>query len=339
MVSFLASIAAPLAASPRSTETISSSVSHPPPTSTSSSPSPSTPQLSRTTTSFLDLGTGNGHLLFELRERGHFQGPMVGVDYSEASIRLARELLARKKRKLQKRGLKMDEKGTDGAKMEEGEEADKEWDGYGGIRFETWDILFDDGPVRDQLAWLLHNKGGDAESGERAEEDAGFDVLLDKGTFDAISLNPDLHKSQGPQEQVVTDPAQNNAQQPLKTESICDKYVRKATQLLKSHTGILVVTSCNWTEEELCSWFAPFSSRSTSSSTLQAQPGHDDTSRSKEQDKDEKHNKEGKEQDGPYLEPVHRISYPSFTFGGVKGQSISSVVFRRREIRGVDDRR
>jgi len=42
-------------------------------------------------TTFLDVGTGNGHLLFALRDAG-WEGYMLGVDYSAASIRLARQI-------------------------------------------------------------------------------------------------------------------------------------------------------------------------------------------------------------------------------------------------------
>ncbi|EHN01916.1 YIL064W-like protein [Saccharomyces cerevisiae x Saccharomyces kudriavzevii VIN7] len=38
--------------------------------------------------SVVDLGTGNGHLLFELHET-EFQGKLVGIDYSEESVKLA----------------------------------------------------------------------------------------------------------------------------------------------------------------------------------------------------------------------------------------------------------
>ena len=39
----------------------------------------------------LDLGTGNGHMLFALKETG-IKGRMLGIDYSEASVEFARKL-------------------------------------------------------------------------------------------------------------------------------------------------------------------------------------------------------------------------------------------------------
>ena len=57
-----------------------------------------------------------------------------------------------------------------------------------------------------------------------------YDVCLDKGTYDAISLNPD-----SPQLQRA-------------------RYRENIAQLLKEH-GLLILTSCNWTEEELRTHF------------------------------------------------------------------------------------
>jgi len=53
-----------------------------------------------------------------------------------------------------------------------------------------------------------------------------FDVCLDKGTYDAISLSPS-----NPEEQKTV-------------------YVQSSATLLKA-SGLLVIASCNWTEEEL----------------------------------------------------------------------------------------
>lgn len=130
---------------------------------------------------FLDLGTGNGHLLFALRE-DEWAGPMVGVDYSRKSVELARAI--------------RDSKGED----------------YSNITLEEWDIL-----QQEAGTWL-----GD-----------GFDVVLDKGTFDAICLSQDTD-AQG--------------------RRICESYAEKVLPLVKAG-GRFLITSCNWTEEELQMWF------------------------------------------------------------------------------------
>ncbi|UKZ78226.1 hypothetical protein TrVFT333_005961 [Trichoderma virens FT-333] len=94
-----------------------------------------------------------------------------------------------------------------------------------------------------------------------------FDVILDKGTFDAISLS-----------------ASSDARP-------CETYRRRLLQLLSPNGGIFLVTSCNWTEPELRSWF--------------------------------------EEDDDGQLHVVGRVEYPTFTFGGVKGQTITTLCFRR----------
>jgi len=59
-----------------------------------------------------------------------------------------------------------------------------------------------------------------------------FDVCLDKGTYDAISLSPS-----NPEEQKAV-------------------YVQSSATLLKA-SGLLIIASCNWTEEELKKQFEP----------------------------------------------------------------------------------
>jgi SAM-dependent methyltransferase len=139
---------------------------------------------------FLDLGTGNGHMLFELCESDdedlRWDGELVGVDYSEGSVQLARRI-AEQKRADHHLGTR--------------------------IRFERWD--------------LLQERPGDWLSN-------GFDVVLDKGTFDAISLM-----------------AHDNA-----PEHPCQIYREKVTPLIKPG-GFLFVTSCNWTKQELLQWLVP----------------------------------------------------------------------------------
>lgn len=57
-----------------------------------------------------------------------------------------------------------------------------------------------------------------------------YDVCLDKGTFDAISLCPDI-----PQAEART------------------KYFSNVVNLLKNDESIFILTSCNWTTPELIS--------------------------------------------------------------------------------------
>ena len=200
----------------------------------------------------LDLGTGNGSMLALLRNRGGFtDANMVGVDYSWASVELARQL----------QRLRLHS-----AYQYDGDHEDKD------IRFEEWDILDprsaaqlnmiheeDDNMAQedDPLDWFPYDKGG-------------FDLVLDKGTFDAVSLSGDSMAS-------------------------CERYPTIARKLVKKG-GFLLVTSCNWTEEELLRWFTT-------------------------------NNSDG--DDG--LVVWGRVDdYPTFTFGGRSGQGVCTVCFQRR---------
>ncbi|KAF2502588.1 methyltransferase-like protein-like protein 10 [Lophium mytilinum] len=174
--------------------------------------------LSKTSTTFLDLGTGNGHLLFALRE-DEWEGSMLGVDYSAASVELAQRIGAGRK--------------------EEGQVE---------VRFEEWDIL-------------------NEQAGEWLGE--GWDVALDKGTFDAISLSGQVDE-QG--------------------RRICEGYRARVEPLIKIG-GRLIITSCNWTSDELRAWF---------------------------------------EVEGGLLEYEASVKYPSFTFGGKTGQQVCTLSFMRK---------
>ncbi|KAG0637284.1 S-adenosyl-L-methionine-dependent methyltransferase [Tuber brumale] len=175
--------------------------------------------------SFLDIGTGNGHLLFEIVEEGSWDGGLfVGVDYSDRAVALARSI-------------------AKGRGVEEGK-------------------------VGFWVADVMASGDGEGEGGEWVPQD-GFDVCLDKGTFDAISLGdgrlPDGRR-------------------------VYEGYAERVVRLMKRGGGLLVVTSCNWTEEEL----------------------------------------KGKMLASEELEYHGRIEYSSYSFGGQKGQTISSVCFRRK---------
>ena len=177
-------------------------------------------RLNRDSTSFLDLGTGNGEMLFLLREQGGFTGRMLGVDYSVPSVELARRM-------------------ADAKHFHRG--------GTRGMDFEVWDI------IRDQPL---------------PEWKDGFDVVLDKGTFDAVSLSDEKDE---------------------RGNRICGQYRAKIEPLVAAG-GLLVVTSCNWTESEIKTWLEKDDSRFNTEAT---------------------------------------ISYPSFSFGGQTGQSVSTVCFTK----------
>nr|POE88290.1 putative efflux pump mfs2 [Quercus suber] len=195
---------------------------------------------------FVDLGTGNGHLLFALRgadsdsdpepddddddddvdEDSHesWQGAMVGVDYSATSIQLAQRIAA-------------------------------QHPATADVRFAEWDLLGGSpGP------WLPLD---------------GFDVALDKGTFDAISLMA----------APTTEDAGGGG-----TPHPCETYRANVLPLIKPG-GFLVLTSCNWTKEELLEWMIP--------------------------------DAEGE------LGFHGEAAYPTFTFGGRKGHFISSWAMYR----------
>lgn len=131
--------------------------------------------LNRAENSIIDLGTGNGHLLFTLRDEG-FEGPMVGADYSAESVRFATEV-ARSRRDTNE------------------------------IRFIEADIFSN--------TW---NPGQ-------------FDIVLDKGTLDAIALSG------------IRDPS---------GRSIVHGYGSVIERILKPG-GVFLITSCNFTQQELAS--------------------------------------------------------------------------------------
>lgn len=122
--------------------------------------------------SVIDLGTGNGHLLFELAEND-FEAQMLGVDYSVESVRFATEIAK-----------------------------EKDYD----VKFARADIF--------DSKW----------------SPGQFDVVLDKGTLDAIALSG-------------LTVGENN-------QSVVEVYSTVIEKILKSN-GIFLITSCNFTQEEL----------------------------------------------------------------------------------------
>jgi EEF1A lysine methyltransferase 2 len=188
------------------------------------------PADDRSATTFLDLGTGNGHLLFALRDEG-WTGSMLGLDYSQTSVELACQI----------------EQARRESEVRDGDSVNNFNAGY--VEFRQRDIL---------------------SSSDCTEQ---FDVLLDKGTFDAISLSSDTDGT---------------------GRRICEKYRPSIKPLLKVG-GLFVITSCNWTEEELKRWF------------LEDSP----------------------DEDGIF-ELKDRLKYPTFRYQGQEGQTVVSLCFEKK---------
>lgn len=186
-----------------------------------------TPILSKETTSFLDLGCGNGSILFSLRDN-HWAGPLAGVDYSPRSVALAKQVAAT-------------HSSTSPPSSSE-------------ILFSEYDIL--NGPP---MATVFPSQ-------------ATWDVVLDKGTFDAISLS-DATDARG--------------------RRVCEGYKERVLPMVATG-GLFLITSCNWTEQELRGWFVG-----------------------------------GEPVDGARFEEAGRVKYRTFSFGGVQGQTISTLCFRK----------
>ena len=149
-------------------------------------------------------------MLFSLRLQGQFYGTMVGLDYSRSSIELARKLQARY---------------SDPSVLGELIEMEDDYIvppndvGCDKIHFEVFDVFQDQ---LDSASWWM---------------DGGFDLVLDKGTFDAISLSSE-----------TIDRNENG------TWRLCELYPQKVVDLVRPG-GFFLITSCNWTEAELVRWF------------------------------------------------------------------------------------
>lgn len=190
--------------------------------------------------SVLDIGTGNGSALISLRLEGKYHGVMVGVDYSETSIQLARKLWGQAARSIPNREI--------------GQTSEL-------ITFDVLDVIRDDAKT---ASWWPFNEGG-------------FDLVLDKGTFDAISLSPEsIEQLDGTQRR------------------LSEIYPERIVELVKPG-GFFLITSCNWTHDEVVRRFTI--------NSVQGVQG--------------------------VLEVYHNIEYPVYEFGGRKGQGVVSICFHR----------
>ncbi|KAG5635727.1 hypothetical protein H0H81_010305 [Sphagnurus paluster] len=130
--------------------------------------------------STVEVGSGNGTLLFALAEAGYRVTHLSGIDYSSGAVKLAKSIAM--SRELH-------------------------------IAFNVSDFLQDDPPPLPYM---------------EDSSDGVWDLILDKGTYDAIALG-------------IKD---ENGDSPVV------KYPGRVDSILKPG-GFFLITSCNFTEEEL----------------------------------------------------------------------------------------
>ncbi|KAI0359868.1 S-adenosyl-L-methionine-dependent methyltransferase [Trametes cingulata] len=190
----------------------------------------------------LEVGAGNGNLLFALCEAGYAPDRMCGIDYSADAVKLAQAIAQSKA-------------AAPTADAAGDEETSASLAGADRISFAACDFLQDDVP---------RLPGMDAESDS---DIAVWDFVLDKGTFDAIALAEKDESGRAP----------------------ADGYPARIGRVVKPG-GYFLITSCNFTEEELKAKFA-------------------------------------NEETG--LTYHSRIAWPTFSFGGQSGNVYSSVAFQK----------
>ncbi|KAF9557932.1 hypothetical protein EC968_007341 [Mortierella alpina] len=189
---------------------------------------------------------------------------LTGIDYSPAAIQLARAVAE-----------------------------DKELGDV--IKYEAVDFLAE----KETMEWCTKqaSEGGNGEPKK-------FRVMLDKGTYDAISLHQKNKRDEAAAAAAaaaatatatadVEDKPRDNivlAENDDNMEELADRYPKRVAAMMHDD-GRLLITSCNWTQAELIQRFSQV------------------------------------------FEYDSHLKYPTFTFGGVKGQTISSVVFKKK--RGI----
>lgn len=130
--------------------------------------------------SILEVGAGNGTLLFALQEAGYPAQAICGVDYSEDAVKLARAIGSRK--------------GEDAAL----------------ITFETCDFL-------SEYPRAVNSTSTSTDTNSR------WDLVLDKGTFDAIAL----------------------AERSADGKALADGYPPRIAEVVKPGGYFLIVCECS----------------------------------------------------------------------------------------------
>ncbi|KAG0247875.1 hypothetical protein BG011_000798, partial [Mortierella polycephala] len=189
---------------------------------------------------------------------------LTGIDYSPAAIQLARAVAE-----------------------------DKDLGDV--IKYEAVDFLAE----KETMEWCTRQAGADGSQGEPKK----FMVMLDKGTYDAISLHQKNKRdaaaaaaatanasAEGNADDKEASKAKDDitlAENDGDMEELADRYPKRVAAMMHDD-GRLLITSCNWTQPELIQRFAHV------------------------------------------FEYDSHLKYPTFTFGGVKGQTISSVIFKKK---------
>ncbi|KAI2630437.1 hypothetical protein GGS21DRAFT_524203 [Xylaria nigripes] len=198
---------------------------------------------------------------------------MLGVDYSPQSVQFARRL-ERSRRNVE------EEEGGGGGGGDDDDDAENKID----VHFAEHDIL------HTPASALLNATFS-------PDITHGWDVLLDKGTFDAVSLSAE-----------TLEPTSASDEGPRR---INEAYGSKILPLIREG-GLFLITSCNWVEAELKAWFEDGAVQEMS---VDGEGGGGSGS--------------GSGSVRWCFETVGRIEYRSFSFGGVKGQTISTLCFRK----------
>lgn len=285
---------------------------------------------------------------------------MLGVDYSPQSVRFARRI-ERARRKGLASGSGGEESGDGGGDGDgDGGGTEKVGEAEEGVRnTQEEDDDEDEGDEEEEIDVhfaehdILHNPATallDARFSPSVV--AGWDVVLDKGTFDAVSLSAETLLLDPAAAAAAATATANDTISTSTTSSaaadtsagprprrVNEAYGARILPLVREG-GLFLVTSCNWTEAELRSWFedgavqeipatataTAITAASTSTSTSSSSEGG---SESQEQQKKEK------KKSFWGFQVVGRVEYRSFSFGGVKGQTISTLCFRKVRKEGI----
>ncbi|KAL7419456.1 Protein-lysine N-methyltransferase efm4 [Cryptotrichosporon argae] len=169
----------------------------------------------------LECGCGNGTLLLSfLVSRGRAQAyELVGVDYSEGSVRLARSVEAARREAIA-RGELEEENSSDEGEDDEDEDEDEDGDEDGRQRWQAGETVANPATVSWRQADLLRDDLGET-----------FDLVLDKGTYDALALSAEpVREAAGRLPSAV--------------------YPRQVARLVRPG-GFFLITSCNFTQDEV----------------------------------------------------------------------------------------